>query len=59
MIGAYFFFALTANYAYNFSAPAILQTVTGWSVANVGFLVAGFGLAGAAGDALEQRALRP
>jgi len=48
MIGAYFFFALTASYAYNFSAPAILQGVTGWSATNVGFLVACIGLVGAA-----------
>ena len=48
MIGAYFLCALTANYAYYFSAPAILQEATGWSVTNVGFLVAIFGLAGAA-----------
>jgi ACS family tartrate transporter-like MFS transporter len=47
MIGAYFFCALATNYAYGFSAPAILQGATGWSVANVGFLVACFGLAGA------------
>jgi ACS family tartrate transporter-like MFS transporter len=48
MIGAYFFCALTTNYAYGFSAPAILQGATGWSVTKVGFLVACFGLAGAA-----------
>jgi len=48
MIGAYFFCALTTSYGYGFSAPAILQGVTGWSVANVGYLVAGFGIAGAA-----------
>jgi len=53
MIGAYFFLALTPSYAYSFSAPAILQEVTGWSVANVGFLVACFGLAGAAGMLLN------
>ncbi len=47
MIGLFFFFALTCSYAYGFSAPAILQTVTGWSVANVGYLTAGFGLLGA------------
>jgi MFS transporter, ACS family, tartrate transporter len=46
-IGLFFFFALTCSYAYSFSAPAILQGVTGWSVAHVGYLVAGFGLAGA------------
>jgi ACS family tartrate transporter-like MFS transporter len=49
MIGAYFFFALLTSYAYGFSAPAILQGATGWSVTNVGYLVACFGLAGAAG----------
>ena len=48
MIGAYFFCALTTNYAYGFSAPAILQGVTGWSVAHVGYLIACFGFAGAA-----------
>jgi ACS family tartrate transporter-like MFS transporter len=53
MIGAYFFFALITSYAYSFSAPAILQGVTGWSVTNVGFLVACIGLAGAAGMLLN------
>jgi ACS family tartrate transporter-like MFS transporter len=53
MIGAYFFFALTTSYAYNNSAPAILEGVTGWSVTNVGFLVACIGLAGAAGMLLN------
>ena len=53
MIGAYFLCALTANYAYYFSAPVILQEATGWSVTNVGFLIAGFGLAGAAGMLLN------
>jgi ACS family tartrate transporter-like MFS transporter len=48
LIGAFFFCILLASYAYNFSAPAILQGATGWSVTKVGFLVAGFGLAGAA-----------
>jgi ACS family tartrate transporter-like MFS transporter len=53
LIGAFFFLALTANYAYSFSAPAILQGVTGWTVTNVGLLVACFGLAGAAGMLLN------
>jgi len=53
MIGAFFFFALTTSYAYGFSQPAILQGATGWSVRNVGFLVACFGLAGAAGMLLN------
>jgi ACS family tartrate transporter-like MFS transporter len=48
MIGLFFFSALTCNYAFSFSAPAILQIVTGWSVGRVGLLVAGFGVAGAA-----------
>jgi len=47
MIGGFFFFALTCSYAYNFSAPAILQNATGWSVAQVGYTVAIFGLFGA------------
>jgi ACS family tartrate transporter-like MFS transporter len=53
MIGAYFFFLLTTNYAYNFSAPAILQGLTGWSVTHVGYLVACFGALGAAGMLLN------
>jgi MFS transporter, ACS family, tartrate transporter len=53
MIGAYFFFALLTSYAYGFSAPAILQGATGWSVKNVGFLVACFGLTGAVGMLLN------
>jgi MFS transporter, ACS family, tartrate transporter len=53
MIGAYFFFALITSYAYSFSAPAILKGVTGWSVTNVGFLVACIGLSGAAGMLLN------
>ena len=48
MIGLYFFGMLTCSYAYGFSAPAILQAVTGWGVAHVGYLVAAFGVAGAA-----------
>jgi ACS family tartrate transporter-like MFS transporter len=48
MIGMFFFCALTCSYAYGFSAPAILQGATGWSVARVGYLVAALGVAGAA-----------
>ena len=44
MIGGFFFFALTCSYAYSFSVPAILQGVTGWNVAHVGYTVAVFGL---------------
>lgn len=53
MIGLFFFFALFTSYAFGFSAPAILQGITGWSVANVGFLVSCFGLAGAVGMLLN------
>jgi MFS transporter, ACS family, tartrate transporter len=48
MIGLFFFSALTCNYAYGFSAPAILQAATGWNVGRVGGLIAAFGLARAA-----------
>jgi MFS transporter, ACS family, tartrate transporter len=47
MIGLFFFCALTCSYAYQFSAPAMLQAAAGWNVAKVGYLVAGFGVAGA------------
>ena len=46
MMGLFFFCALTCSYAYQFSAPAMLQAATGWNVARVGYLVAGFGVAG-------------
>ena len=49
LIGLFFFSALTCSYGYGFSAPAIFQAATGWSVARVGWLIAGIGLAGAAG----------
>ncbi|MGA7106485.1 MAG: MFS transporter [Terracidiphilus sp.] len=47
MIGLFFLSALTCSYAYSFSAPAILQGVTGWSIGKVGYLVAAFGVLGA------------
>ena len=46
-IGMYFFFALTSSYAYTFSAPAIFQLATGWSVGRVGAFVALLGVGGA------------
>ena len=48
MIGLFFLSALTCNYGFYFSGPAILQAVTGWDVARVGFLMSFFGLCGAA-----------
>ncbi len=46
-IGLVFLCMLGLSYAYQFSAPAILQRVTGLSTTNVGFLIAGMGLLGA------------
>jgi ACS family tartrate transporter-like MFS transporter len=46
-ISLVFLCMLGANYAYSFSAPAILQKLTGWSTTHVGFLIAAMGIAGA------------
>lgn len=46
-IGLVFLCQLAVTYAYQFSAPAILQRVTGLSTTVVGFLIAGMGVAGA------------
>jgi ACS family tartrate transporter-like MFS transporter len=40
-------------YAYTFSAPAILQRLTGWSVSKVGLLIAAMNLLGAVGMMLN------
>jgi ACS family tartrate transporter-like MFS transporter len=47
LIGLFFFCVLGTNYGYTFSAPAMIQGATGWSVSVVGFVVAGIGVAGA------------
>ena len=47
MIGLFFLSALTCSYAFYFSAPAIVQGATGWSVGKVGFLMSCFGVCGA------------
>jgi ACS family tartrate transporter-like MFS transporter len=47
-IGLVFLCMLGVSYAYQFSAPAILQKLTGMSTTNVGFLIAGVGLLSAA-----------
>ncbi len=44
LLGSFMFCMLTSNYAYIFSAPSILQKVTGLSVTRVGFLIAGMNL---------------
>ncbi len=46
-IGLYFFFVGFCIYGFSFSAPAILQHATGWSVSAVGWMIALFGLIGA------------
>ncbi len=46
-IGLVMFFLLMCSYSYGFSAPAILQGATGWSVATVGYVIALFGVGGA------------
>lgn len=48
MIGMFFFCVLSTSYAYGFSAPAIYQEATGWTVAEVGIFIAALGVAGAA-----------
>jgi MFS transporter, ACS family, tartrate transporter len=47
MIGLFFLSALTCNYGFYFSGPAILQAVTGWSVGKTGLLLSSFGIFGA------------
>ena len=58
MIGAYFLCALTANYAYGFSAPAILQEATGWSVTQGWISDCGFRSCRRCRHAAERRAFR-
>lgn len=49
MIGLFFFSALTCNYGFYFSGPAILQAATGWSIARIGLVMTSFGIFGAVG----------
>jgi ACS family tartrate transporter-like MFS transporter len=44
LLGIFMFCMLGSNYAYIFSAPAILQKVTGLSVSRVGFIIAAMNL---------------
>ena len=48
LLGLFFLCILTVLYGWAFSAPTILAGLTGWSVGNVGWLIAGMGLLGAA-----------
>lgn len=47
LLGILFMLMLGCNYAYTFSAPAILKSLTGWNVTQVGFLVAAINILGA------------
>ena len=47
LLSLLFFCVLTCNYAYTFSAPAILQAATSLGSSAVGFLIAAIGLLGA------------
>jgi ACS family tartrate transporter-like MFS transporter len=47
LLGGFFFCVLLATYGYQFSAPALVQQVTGLSTGRVGFVIAGLGVVGA------------
>ncbi len=47
LLGGFFFCVLLASYGYAFSAPALVQQVTGLSTTRVGFVIAGLGVVGA------------
>ncbi len=52
-LGLVFLCMLGVSYAYQFSAPAILQKLTGLNTTKVGFLIAGIGLLSAIGMVLN------
>ncbi len=47
VLGLFFLCILTVLYGWAFSAPVILQELTGWSIGRVGWLIAGMGVLGA------------
>ena len=47
LVGLFFLTSLTVLYGWAFSAPVILQGLTGWTIGQVGGLVAGMGVLGA------------
>jgi ACS family tartrate transporter-like MFS transporter len=47
VMGLFYFLTLGSNYGVTFSLPTILKGATGWDAGRVGYLVAGYGLAGA------------
>jgi ACS family tartrate transporter-like MFS transporter len=46
LIGLFFMCVQAGNYAYGFSAPQIVERITGSDVSRVGYLLAGFGVIG-------------
>ena len=48
LLGAFYFCGLLASYGYTFSAPALVEQVTGWDATAVGWSIAAIGLLGAA-----------
>jgi ACS family tartrate transporter-like MFS transporter len=55
LIGLFFLFIQAGNYGYTFSAPAIVQHLTSWSIAATGYFFVALGLAGAAAMLLSGR----
>ena len=55
LIGVFYLCELTVLYGWAFSAPVILQSLTGLSVGRVGTLIAGMGVLGAAAMLLNAR----
>jgi ACS family tartrate transporter-like MFS transporter len=55
LIGIFFLFVQAGNYGYTFSAPAIVQHLTSWSIAATGYFFVALGLAGAAAMLLSGR----
>ena len=47
LLGGFFLCILTVLYGWTFSAPVILQELTGWTIGHVGTLIAEIGLLGA------------
>jgi ACS family tartrate transporter-like MFS transporter len=62
LIGLFFLCVQAGNYAYGFSAPQIVQGITGYGVGMAGYLLAGIGVVGTvamlAGGRLSDRSAR-
>ena len=55
LITAFYFCQVMGLYGWTFSAPLILQGLTGWTMGSVGWLIAGIGLLGAVAMLLNAR----